>query len=136
MTDDILDVLRWYVKRCKGSALGQDCERAADEIERLRKALKPFAQAVWYETTDGAALVTVLDDEHQPGSLTAGDFRRARAAEGAWRMKCPKCNGEGWLPKRTNLFEPRPCPDCYGSGEVSCCGDLGLPEPEQEASDE
>lgn len=52
-------------------------------------------------------------------------------------MKCPKCNGDGWiLPERMNLFYPRLCPDCYGSGEVSCCGDLALPEPEQETGDD
>lgn len=34
-------------------------------------------------------------------------------------MKCPKCNGTGWVsdPK----FVTSPCPDCQGNGVEDCC---------------
>ena len=55
---------------------------AADEIERLREALRPFAEnaGAWFDFTDDERLVEVFDNRRDCAELTVGDLRRARAA--------------------------------------------------------
>lgn len=46
-------------------------------------------------------------------------------------MRCPTCDGRGWVSPAINIT--RPCPDCGGCGFAHCCeGDRAEPCPTPE----
>jgi hypothetical protein len=53
--------------------------KLAEENERLRAALKPFADHPDFHAHHSWA-VTYIDDAHEIPGVTAGDFQRAKAA--------------------------------------------------------
>lgn len=58
------------------------CDEAADEIERLRAALKPFADAAGeWDREDGSLHIQLLAYDDKPGpAVCVESFRVARAA--------------------------------------------------------
>ncbi len=76
---DIVDRLR--DKHCCDDTC--HCDEAAAEIERLRAALEPFANAVegnWSQQPDSLPIVAGYGAHDLRLRFTLGDFRRARAA--------------------------------------------------------
>ncbi len=55
-------------------------------------------------------------------------------------MKCDHCHGLGnitvYLTNNAPRYRLDPCPQCHGSGIVSCCDGICEQPPRKEASDE
>ncbi len=77
---DILNHLRALEKQGEDN-IWRTAKEAREEIERLRAALKPFADHPDFHAHSSWA-VTYLDDAHEVPGVTAGDFQRAKAMMG------------------------------------------------------